>query len=232
MAARGRGDVLSDEQGFARFEAALDDEWQRAQLAARLAPAVDERALAAALERADPLAALTLPGWRPVLRAWVGSWPARLAFAAVLAVVFAVGLLVGLASDPRTPRLTAATPLPTWEGAERVATLGAAGRVRAESAQAFHAAMSLYGAADFAARALPLLRDAVASDPTNEAAQFWLGVTLLRLGEAPRAVRPLEEAARLAPANGLYRRWLVFAYLQIGAIEQALRAQAAALGAP
>jgi len=81
--------------------------------------------------------------------------------------------------------------------------------------------MARYGEADFPQRAMPLLREAIAADPGNDQAQFWLGVVLLRDGRAADAIAPLEAAARLAPADRTYKGYLLYAYLQTGARHRA-----------
>lgn len=62
--------------------------------------------------------------------------------------------------------------------------------------------MAFYGAADFATKALPALREAVALDGANDQAQFWLGVTLLLTGAQQQRELPLAEARRVISAQG------------------------------
>src|SRR5439155_11051067 len=77
--------------------------------------------------------------------------------------------------------------------------------VKPESQAKLREALAFRGASDFPRRAIPLLREAVRLDATNDAAQFWLGAALLLAGEHVSAIAPLEEAVRLAPASRQYK---------------------------
>ncbi len=216
---------------FERFSARLDEEWRRERLRAAVPPppaASAEAALLEEVERADPLGAAP-EGWRTTLREAFGSWPGRLAFAGVACGFLVIGLVVGRATTPGRQIATGGIPptpieAPEYKPGARKA-LGVGAAVKPESAKKFQEAMAFYGAPDFAVKALPALREAVALDRANDEAQFWLGVTLLLTDAPAEAVAPLEEAVRLAPGSAPYKQYLLYAYLRVGDVNRALRLQ-------
>lgn len=224
---------MSPNPDFERFSRALDDEWLRGRLRSVGAPgAGEEGALFRDLQTEDPLAEARGRGWREGLRGILGAWPGRVAFATAVVLLVAAGFLLGrFGADATRERVVVAVPpVPAWEGERRPgAGLAAAPAVRPESERKLLEAMAFHDAPDFSSKALPLLRAAVASDPSNDQAQFWLGVVLLRERKGGEAVAPLEEAVRLAPASVRYKEYLVFAYLQTGATAKAQKVQAEVL---
>lgn len=229
--------MTGDERDFEQFSRRLDEEWRRERLRAAVPPPLAASAQAALLEeveRADPLWAAP-EGLRTTLREAFGSWPARLAFAGVACAFLVIGLVVGRATTPGRQIVTGGIPptpveSPEYKPGAREA-LGLGASVKPESAKKFQEAMAFYGAPDFAVKALPALREAVALDRANDEAQFWLGVTLLMTNQPSAAVAPLEAAATLAPAALTYKQYLLFAYLRTGAVAKALRLQAELLKA-
>ncbi len=222
---------------FLAFSRRLDDEWQREQLKARMPPPVsasEEAALLEAIERADPLGAAQR-GWLVTLREAFGTWPGRLALAGVACAFLLVGVFVGRSTigDRLARGGISPTPIETPDykpGPGR--GLGITAPVTPGSERKFQDAMALYGAPDFASKAQPALREAVALDRANDQAQFWLGVTLLLTGKTADAVPPLEEAVRLAPASVQYKQYLLYAYLRAGDVERALRIQSEMMRRP
>ncbi len=226
-----------DERDFEQFSERLDEEWLRERLRLLGAPTatIEEDALVRALAGADPLGEGPRPGWFTALREALGVWPGRLAFAGVAGTLVLVGFVLGRVVEPlaRARGLTGVPPLPIYSAEGRSASgLGIGALIKAESERKFREAMAFYGTPEFPAKALPLLREAVAQDPSNDQAQFWLGVALLLSEKAPEAVRPLEEAVRLAPQHSLYKQYLLFAYLRAGALGKALKLHAEMLRKP
>lgn len=221
--------MTNEERDFDAFARRLDDEWRRERLRQAVPPPVGARAeaeLLEALDRADPLGAPG--GWLTTLREAFGTWPARLLFAGVACAFLVLGLVLGRATTERQLAKGGIPPIPVeapeYRPGPRTA-LGIGAPVRPESERKFLEAMAFYGAPDFAAKAAPALREAVALDRANDQAQFWLGVTLLLRDRAAEAVGPLEEAVRLAPASVPYKQYLVYAYLRTGDTARALRVQ-------
>jgi tetratricopeptide (TPR) repeat protein len=232
------------------FGRQLDDEWLRERLRRSLPPPptdAEVEALAQAAAEADSLGErraelLGLARARragrgsfgAALREIVADWPGRLALAAAAGALLVVGLGLGIVARPLLDRHLvgfAPPPKPPYSAESRPA-LGVVAPVKAESERRFQEAMKYYSDPDFARRALPLLRQAVEADPTNDRAQFWLGVALLLDGDARAAVPPLEAAARLAPADHLVKEYLIYACLQSGAIDRARSVQRELLAPP
>lgn len=234
-----------DHADFARFSRELDAEWlrQRARdVVAISTPVIDEDDLARALGQADPLAETARRGWLETIAAVFGSWPARLSLAGAACALVIIGVVVGrlvpmgpLDQSVRVSQLRGTAdvqpPVPIYTP-ERTPRLGMTASVKPGSDRQFHEAMAFYGTSDFPARALPLLRAAVSEDPSNDQAQFWLGIALLLSGQDAEAVPALEEARRLGPGSALYKRYLVYAYLRTGASEKALALQMELLRQP
>jgi len=219
--------VSPDPDRFAAFSRDLDTEVARQRIRRALdttppLPAEDPAELSRLVEAGDPLAEAGSRRWTVAIREVFSVWPGRVAVAAALGAVLVVGLLVGrvvtLTSPPTI--VAEAPPLPAYRP-ESGPGVGFAPSIRPESEQKFREAMAQYGQPDFARRALPLLREAVAADPRNDQAQFWLGVVLLREGRSTDAIAPLETASRLARADRTYKGYLLYAYLQAGTIDRA-----------
>lgn len=216
------------------------DESRRLSLAPHIKGCADCSALVREMERvaqeleaADPLAS-----W-PVARKWVTVfrelwtfWPARLALAGAACGALVLGLVLGrMLPGPAGGPVALVPPTPPYDARETPG-LGIGAAVKPEADRRFSEAMGFYGSPDFARRALPLLREAVALDPNHEVAQFWLGATLL-LGDKPRdAIAPLEAAVRLAPGSVIYKQYLAWAYLRTGATDKALVLQTELLKRP
>ena len=210
---------------FERFSNHLDQEWMRDRLRATLSGPDDatEAELLRAVGRADPLAKEgPAARWWESLRLLLAPWPARVSVGAAVVVLLLIGVVVGRGLDGRgDARVTQGLPpLPTYTPDARV-SLGVGPATNPHSQEKFREAMRFHPTRDFPAKALPLLREAVALDPANDEAQFWLGVALLSSDRPQEAVAPLEQAVRLAPASALYKQYLVFAYLRTGAIGRA-----------
>ncbi len=216
---------------FERFSRELDAEWLRQRLHSTMStlPAgIDEEPLLRELEDADPLGASPRRNVATALREVLALWPGRLVLAAAAVLLLLLGSQWGrMVQDRPGPRVAAIPPRPIYipdDGAERA--LGIAAAVKPTSQAKLREAMRLYSSANFSEKALPLLQEAVAVDPANDEAQFWLGVVLLLKGRSGDAISPLEEAARLAPRQSLYKQYLLFAYLQTGAVDKAIALQA------
>lgn len=229
------------DRDFERFSGRLDEEWNRERLRA-LTPmpisATDEAALLRALEVADPLGGMSGRGWLAAIRDALAFWPGRLALAGVACALLVIGVALGRMSTGAGDGRVAAGGIPPVPvelpdyAPDRSARLGIGAPVKPESMKKFQDAMAFSGTAGFTANALPLLREAVALDATNDQAQFWLGVVLLRNDKGTAAVRPLEEAVRLAPKSTLYKQYLLFAYLRTGHVAKALVLQSELLKRP
>ena len=217
---------------FERFSRRLDEEWVRERLrtVAPLPLALEgAEDLVRDLESADPLAEPVGAPWLDAARAALGFWPARLALGAAVVVLLVTGFIAGRVAQEggRGRVVTAPPPLPAYTPESAPGTrLGAVPSVAPESERKFREAMAFHGTPEFASRALPLLREAVASDPSNDQAQFWLGVALLWKRQAGDAIPPLEKARQLAPGSRRYQQHLLFAYLQVGAADKAAKLQA------
>lgn len=241
-----------DHRDSPRFSRELDDEWLRQQVRGVLAAvetAVDEDELARELTAADPLGPARPRRWLDALREVGAGWPGRSALATATCALVLSGFIAGqvmqrpgtgisptpVITPERGPRIaegpTGIPPVPIYSP-EHVRRLGVTGSTSPESDQRFRDAMAFHGQPGFASKALPLLREAVALDPGNDQAQFWLGVVLLLEGRDADAVRPLEEASRLGPGSSLYKRYLLYAYLKTGALEKALGLQTELLRPP
>jgi tetratricopeptide (TPR) repeat protein len=210
-------------ENFERFSERLDREWTRSRMRAALSdtatPTEDE--LLRAIGRADPLADHAGGGWWESVRLLFAPWPVRLGAGAVVAALILVGFALGrVVMERDVPDVRVLVPMPAYAPEARTG-LGAAASVEPESQQKFREAMAFHPTPEFAAKALPLLREAVALDPSHDAAQFWLGVALLHLDQPDAAIAPLEQAVRLAPADAAYKQYLMFAYLRTGAAKQA-----------
>ena len=224
--------MSGDERDFTKFSLRLDDGWQRERLRALVPPPIsvgEEATLLNEIESADPLGAAARGGWGMALRDAFGTWPGRLVFAGIACAFLIVGVLIGRATVGDR-RIAAGgippTPVETPDYKPGVRTgLGIGAAVKPESEKKFQEAMAFYGTPDFAAKAAPALREAVALDRANDQAQFWLGVTLLLTGKPSDAIPQIEEAVRLAPASVQYRQYLLMAYLQTGDVNRALRLQ-------
>jgi tetratricopeptide (TPR) repeat protein len=221
--------MTDDPRDFDAFARRLDDEWRRERLRQAVPPPVGasvEAELLEAIDRADPLDATG--GWLSPLREALATWPARLLAAGVACACLVLGLVLGRATTERQVAKGGIPPTPVetpdYTPGPRTA-LGIGAPVRPESERKFLEAMAFYGAPDFAAKAAPALREAVALDRANDQAQFWLGVTLLLTDRPAAAVPPLEEAVKLAPARARYKQYLVYAYLRTGDTARALRVQ-------
>jgi tetratricopeptide (TPR) repeat protein len=206
---------------FDRFSARLDEAWMRERLRAKLAD-LSEDDLLRDIGRADPLGAPQGGGWWRDLRRACAAWPARLSFAGAAVALLVIGFLLGRGVVDQSASSLARTipPLPAYR-AEATSRLGIVSPVNPRSEEKFRAAMAFHGTRDFPGKALPLLREAVAFDASNDLAQFWLGVALLQVDQPADAVAPLKQAVRLAPADVDYKQYLLFAYLRTGAIRQA-----------
>ncbi len=189
---------------------------------------------AAALVRADPLEVRTAgsaESWRDRLRAALDlvPGPAWAGAAAAVGVVFVAGLLL------RPVLIGPSLPVPLAEGyriakpplipSAAVSAFGIAPPMKPESDQRFREAMASHAEPDFAEKAIPKLEAAVAIDPRNEQAQFWLGIARLLKDEVRSAIPPLEAAVKLAPGRLEYRQYLVWAYLRMDRNADALRVQ-------
>lgn len=183
----------------------------------------------ASLIRADPLAAAAPPkSRRQRLTAFFDLLPAPAC--AVLALV--AGLGAGLFLHPAIIDRRVETPggafrisKPLPPPAVKRETLGIAPSVNAEAEALFRDVMSFYGDPDFASRAIPKLRAAVAAAPLFDQAWFWLGVAYLLREEPATAIPLLEKAAELAPGSREYKQYLVWAYLKGGSLDKALAVQ-------
>lgn len=216
-------------------ERELDDLWLRREL--RGAPetppmtAADEARLLAALVDADPLAE-PQSRWREALRQVVAGWPGRFAVGAAACAFVLIGFFGGqLVSRDAAPGGGVIAPRPIYEPDDGSLHLPAAAPVKPASEAKFKQAMATYGAPDFPTRAEPLLLEAVAADPSNDRAQFWLGVARLLASRPREAVGPLEAAAAIAPRNPRYRQYLLFAYIASGMTDKAARLDAELLRA-
>ena len=208
---------------FDRFSQRLDDEWMRARLrATHAAGAPSEDRLLTAIGRADPLVVSARAGWWASVRLALAPWPARVGVGAAVAALLLIGFALGRGAGGRDSSVLVhlAPPVPAYTPAATRA-LGAAAAVDPRADEKFRAAMAFHATPEFAARALPLLREAVALDASHDGAQFWLGVALLQADRPQDAVAPLEQAVRVAPADGVYKQYLLFAYLRTGAVRQA-----------
>lgn len=228
---------------FAAFSRQVDCENTRARLRRASGAATPEgfeqaEDLGRALETADPLHDERDRRWAGAIRAALGVWPGRVALAGALTAMLIVGLLVGritrapeLAYLGRTlgsARPAEAPPLPTYRSEavrQGLQAHGIAPTTPSASEQRFIEAMAGYGEPDFARRAVPLLREAIAADPNHHRAQFWLGVALLHVGHHGEAIDSLEAASRLDSANRMYKEYLVYAYVQVGMRHRALEVQ-------
>lgn len=238
---------MSGPDAPARFIRELDAEWLRQELSASLpASDVDEQELLRALIAADPLAPRRR--WLDALGEVVAAWPGRLVVAGATCALVVAGFFGGQALQrpvtgvPPTPVITpersiriadgptGVPPAPTYTP-ERSRRLGATGAGR-ESDETVTRAMTFYGQPDFATRAVPLLREAIALDPQNDRAHFWLGIAMLLDRRAAQAIPSLEEASRLAAQSLVYKRYLLFAYLATGTTDKALALQAELLKTP
>ena len=203
---------------------------------------------AARLEREDPLgepAGMRTPAgtpWLAAVRALLrpAAWPAWSLAATVAVGLFALGVLVRPAlwpeGAPQGAALTAQIVKPGLPRQPDGSVVLGIGRTtaRPEAVALLQTALAAYDAADFADRALPVLTQAVAADPSFEQARFWLGVCYLLTDKTTAALPQLEEAVRLAPGNVTYRHYLVWGYLKAGDGRKALAAQTQLLeqGAP
>lgn len=229
--------MSQDDRDFERFSRTLDHDWLRQRLVSVLPPpgAIGERDLLAGLVAADPLGGSPRPGWLTALREALAVWPGRLALAGAAAALLVAGVLIGRLAGPAGPAAvaTAVPPRPGYDpGAPARPGLGIGAPVAPASQERFREAMRFSGEPDFPAKAVPLLRAAVAADASNDQAQFWLGVALLLDRRGAEAVAPLEAAVRLAPGDSRYKQYLLFAYLQIGAVDKALTLQTDILRRP
>lgn len=216
---------------FERFSRELDAAWLRQRLHTTMSASragIDEAPLLRELEDADPLAAPPRRNVITALREVCAFWPGRLVLATAALLLLLIGSQLGRMVQGRPgSRVAAIPPRPIYvpdDGGER--TLGIAASVKPASKAKFREAMRFYSSADFSDQALPLLREAVAEDPANDEAQFWLGVVLLLKGRGADAIPALEAAVRLAPRQPAYKQYLLFAYLQTGAVDKATALQA------
>lgn len=195
--------------------------------------AAEEEATAREISRTGPGSEAPRPVWLDAMRQVLGSWPGRLVVATSLVAFLVAGFFVGRVSEngPGGHPPGAVPPKPVYV-AERAIRVGITAPVRAESYVKFREAMAFYGAPDFLSKALPLLREAVTADATNQEAQFWLGAVLLLERKPVEAIGPLEEARRLAPRSLQYGQYLLYAYLHTGAVDKALALQAEILRRP
>lgn len=218
-----------DDRDFQRFSRQLDDEWLRERLRRAmpdLVGAVEEEELARALMEADPLAPSHRSGWLVRMREALTFWPGRLAVAGATAALLLIGFVLGRVpmGRPAVQLAVSPPPKPAYQ-LEQGRGLAIGPAVKPGSERRFREAMAFYDDPDFQAKALPLLRDAVAEDPSNDQAQFWLGIALLLDRKSAEAIPPLEAGTRLAPGSKLYAQYLLLAYLQTGAVEQAIALQ-------
>ncbi|HYE94293.1 MAG TPA: tetratricopeptide repeat protein [Terriglobales bacterium] len=219
--------MSGDDRAYAAFERRVDDAWMRERVRRMTAGPEDAAELAAALAAADPLgspppAPSAARRWRTALAELFQPWPARLALGAGFALVLLLGAFAGraLLPGPAAPVWTGTLPMPAYDPDRTTRALAGAGNVRPESQAKLRAAMAFHPQPDFAARALPLLEEAVALDAQNEPAHFWLGVALLHRDRPADAVPPLERAVKLAPADETYKLYLAMAYLRTGAVRR------------
>lgn len=230
-----------DGRGFERFSRRLDHEWLRRRVEGPTAvgrEGPEEAALTRAFIAADPLGDHEESGsvrrpWMAVLRELLSRWPARVAVAGAACAFLVLGALGARIADlvARPPHVAVGVPKPPWHP-DASARLAIAAGVKPQSERKLQEALAFYAKADFAARATPLLREAVAADPTNDQAQFWLGVARLLASDDAEAIPALEAAHRLAPRSVLYGQYLAFAHLRHGDVERALQVLGGALGQP
>lgn len=200
-----------------RFSSRLDDEWLRARLRTQLdADTLPEDDLVRAIEEADPLGAPARPRWRESLALAFAPWPARVGVGLAVAALLVLGFALGRVVNPSGQATIVSTlpPIPAYVPAPS-AGLGIAPPVNPRAEERFRAAMAFHGSPDFARKALPLLREAVALDPSHDRAQLWLGVASVHTDQPQEAVGALEQAVRLAPADAVARSYLAFAYLRL-----------------
>ncbi|HKQ58811.1 MAG TPA: tetratricopeptide repeat protein [Candidatus Eisenbacteria bacterium] len=226
---------------FAAFSRRLDVEHLRSRIRRTFGASPpeaieDPAALSKALEVGDPLGAdPARRGWIVPLRELIARWPGRAALAGALAAMLVIGIFVGRASRAwqvnRAGVIVAeAPPLPAYRPSPDPG-LGIRATESPVARQKFREAMAQLQQPDFARRAIPLLREAVAADPENDEARFWLGVLLLRERSGEEAIRTLEAAVRLAPGNRTYKEYLLYAYIQAGERERAQALQRSLLDA-
>jgi tetratricopeptide (TPR) repeat protein len=221
--------VTPDPDPLTTFSRRLDVEHLRARIrrtlgTSRAEATEDPAALSEALEAADPLGGdPARRDWTASLRELLAGWPGRAALAGALAAMLVIGILVGSvyqAARPARHNVAEAPPLPTYRPSPDPG-LGIRATESPVARQKFREAMAQLGQPDFARRAIPLLREAVAAAPEDDEARFWLGVLLLRERSGDEAIRMLEAAARLAPGNRTYKEYLLYAYIQAGERERA-----------
>ena len=224
-----RSVVTPDPDPLPTFSRRLDIEHLRARIRRTLGTAPeaieDPEALSEALEAADPLGAdPARRHWTTPLRELLAGWPGRAALAGALAAMLVIGILVGRLNREwevrRASEIAEAPPLPAYRPSPDPG-LGIRATESPVSRQKFREAMAQSQRPDFARRAIPPLREAVAADPENDEARFWLGVLLLRERSAEEAIRSLEAAVRLAPGNRTYKEYLLYAYIHAGERERA-----------
>ncbi|MBM4442984.1 MAG: tetratricopeptide repeat protein [Candidatus Rokubacteria bacterium] len=210
-------------ENFDRFSERLDRDWTRSRMRAATGDAAtpSEEELLRALGRADPLAEHAGGGWWEGVRSLLAPWPARLGVGAAIAALILIGFALGRVVTERDVQYARALPPMPAYAPEARSGLGAGASVKPQSLDKFREAMAFHPTPEFAAKALPLLRESVALDPAHDEAQFWLGVALLHLDQPDAAIVPLEQAVRLAPADPFYKQYLMFAYLRTGAVKQA-----------
>lgn len=186
------------------------------------------------LAQADPLGTrepASALAWWERFRAILSPIPLPTwALAAVaISVAFVAGLLLRpilmgpslLVPGAETSRITKPAFTPSVE----VPTFGIAPPYHPEAEKRFREAMAFYDDPAFPAKAIPKLREAIATDPRHDQAQFWLAIAYLLKGETREAIGPLEAAIRLAPGKSEYKQYLVWAYLKVGDVQNALRLQ-------
>jgi tetratricopeptide (TPR) repeat protein len=222
-------------EDFEQFSRRLDEEWRRERFRTLLPPPVapsEQVMLLDELDRADPLAPFSARVWLVALREAFQMWPARLAFVSVACAILIIGFVIGHATTgPSTSRVAVgpipSTPVakPDYKPDSSRGALAIGAPVKPESEKKFREAMAFHETPEFAAQALPLLRQSVALDSSNDQAQFWLGVALLLDDKIAEAISPLEDAVRLAPRSTQFKQYLVVAYLRNGDVAQALRVQ-------
>jgi anti-sigma factor RsiW len=185
--------------------------------------------------RGAEVAGPTLP-WGERLRHALGlmPWPGWGLAAAAVVLAFAAGYGLtpgrGGGTSPGSVASVADRPAkPPYRPDTSVPGLGIGAQGRPEAESRFREAMAYHGDPDFATKALPALREAVALDPRLDVAQFWLGVALLLTGDIGPAIVPLEAAVALAPARREYRDYLLWAYLAAGRLDAARRLQSRAI---
>jgi anti-sigma factor RsiW len=162
-------------------------------------------------------------------------WPGWALAATAVALAFALGYEVapdrsGSTAPGRVASVLGRRATPPYAPDAGTPGLGIGAPGDPEADRRFRQAMTHHGDPNFATKALPGLREAVALDARHDAAQFWLGIALLLTGDLEHAIAPLEAAVALAPARREYRDYLLWAYLATDRVDAARQLQSRTLG--